>query len=239
MNRVQRIVFSMLMTYLAAILVLQHLLSDNFRIMGIVLYALIASIFVGSRFAPAPTKTHRTLARAIMFIVIGDFFLILLGTFPCISKGDLFVKVGGMIGFLCAYGTLITLYIRNFSFGKKDFLASLPVLAVLGPVLGVLLPLVPPGMKVFSVVFGLTVGFMAWNALCQIHRAYFTGTVAIRTAVSGFLMFLSDMGVAFVFFYPGMEQNSPWLENEIWITYVPAWSLVFVNLLEEKLLAGE
>ena len=43
------------------------------------------------------------------------------------------------------------------------------------------------------------------------------------------------MGVAFVMFYPGMQTNSPWLENEIWITYVPAWTLIFINLLEEKL----
>lgn len=48
-------------------------------------------------------------------------------------------------------------------------------------------------------------------------------------------MLLSDMGVAFVFFYPGLVHNAPWLENEIWITYVPAWTLVLTNLLEEKL----
>jgi hypothetical protein len=53
--------------------------------------------------------------------------------------------------------------------------------------------------------------------------------------MAGFLMLLSDMGVAFVMFYPGMQSNVPWLENEIWITYVPAWTLVFINLLEEKL----
>ena len=112
----------------------------------------------------------------------------------------------------------------------------IPVLAVLIPVLITLVPRIEGIFRYFAIFFGLFVGFMAWNALCTIHRKYFSKNVAFRFALAGFFMFLSDMGVAFVLFYPGLMTNAPWLENEIWITYVPAWTLVFVNLLEEKLL---
>jgi hypothetical protein len=151
------------------------------------------------------------------------------------GKEDLLIKVPGMIGFICAYSTLTWLFTRKFSFGKKDLLMLLPVLAVITPVLYTLLPRIEGPMFYFAIFFTFVVSFMAWNGLCGIHRGFYTRKVAVRFAIAGFLMLLSDMGVAFVMFYPGMQSNVPWLENEIWITYVPAWTLVFINLLEEKL----
>jgi hypothetical protein len=236
MTRVQRIVFSMLLVQTAGILLLQHMLADNFRVMGTIAYTVITSLFIGSRFAPRLTATHAVVGRAIMFIWLGDFFLVFLGTLPWFSKTDLFLQMAGMVFFMCAYGTLIWLYTRRFRFAGRDVIALLPVLFILIPVLIILLPYIKGVMLAFALLFAAVVGFMAWNALCTIHRGYFSKKAAIRFAISGSLMFLSDMGVAFVFFYPGMQSNVPFLENEIWITYVPSWALVFVNLLEEKLL---
>ena len=237
MRLVQRMIFAVFMVYLCGILVLQHLLAEaeNFAIMGIVLYTVIVAVFVASRLAPKPTRLHRIVARAIMFIVVGDFFLVLMGTLPFFTKDDLFVKVFGMAGFLCAYFTLAWLFTRNFSLGKKDLIKTLPVLVVIIPVLLTLVPLIQGPMVIFAIFFTCIVSFMAWNGLCATHRGFYTPAVARRFALAGFLMLLSDMGVAFVFFYPGLVHNAPWLENEIWITYVPAWTLVLINLLEEKL----
>ena len=128
MSLIQRMVFAIFMVYLCGILVLQHLLADaeNFTIMGIVLYTVITALFVASRFAPRPTRMHRIVGRAIMFIVVGDFFLVLLGTLPFFTKDDLFVKVFGMGGFLCAYFTLAWLFTRNFSLEKKTWSRPFP-----------------------------------------------------------------------------------------------------------------
>ena len=236
MNVTQKIVFSMMMVLLIGILVLQHKLADNFSVMGIVLFMVISSLVVGSLFAPRPTRTHKIIGIAIFFIFIGDIFLVFSKTIPGVPKDALLSTVLGMLGFLCAYAMLIRLFTRHFSLGIKDMIMMVPVLAVLIPVLITLVPRIEGIFRYFAIFFGLFVGFMAWNALCTIHRKYFNKNVALRFAVAGFFMFLSDMGVAFVLFYPGMMTNAPWLENEIWITYVPAWTLVFVNLLEEKLL---
>ena len=235
MNQIQRTVFIMLMVDLCGILYLQHLLADNFAIMGVVLYMVILSLAAGSLMAPRPSRLHRIVGLAILFIAVGDFFLVFLGTLPMFTKDDLFVKVFGMIGFICAYSTLTWLFTRGFTLGKPDLLMLLPVFVVITPVLYVLLPLIKGPMFYFAIFFTFIVSFMAWNGLCVIHRGFYTRKVALRFAMAGFLMLLSDMGVAFVMFYPGMQTNVPWLENEIWITYVPAWTLVFINLLEERL----
>jgi hypothetical protein len=115
-------------------------------------------------------------------------------------------------------------------------LYALPVLAVLIPILVMLLPRVSGPFLIVALIFALTVSFMAWSAICTISRGYYTRTVSIRFAIAGYLMFLSDMGVALVFFYPGMQTNVTWLLNEIWITYVPAWTLILINIMENKLI---
>lgn len=227
--------FVIFMIDLCGILYLQHLLPDNFAIMGVVLYTVIISLCAGSLMAPRHTPLHRIVGLAIIFIAFGDLFLVFMGTLPMFGKEDYVIKVPGMIGFICAYSTLSWLYTRNFSIGKKDLLMLLPVLAVIVPVLYTLLPRIEGPMFYFGIFFTLIVSFMAWNSLCSLHRGFYTRKVAARFAMAGFLMLLSDMGVAFVMFYPGMQTNAPWLENEIWITYVPAWTLIFINLLEEKL----
>ena len=58
---------------------------------------------------------------------------------------------------------------------------------------------------------------------------------ALAVAIAGYLMFLSDLAVGFSFFYPGLHLNQPWLGTFIWVTYIPAWTLILVNLSESRL----
>ena len=48
-------------------------------------------------------------------------------------------------------------------------------------------------------------------------------------------MVMSDLAVGFSFFYPGLHRNQPWLGTFIWVTYIPAWTLILVNLSESRL----
>lgn len=235
MTQIQKTVLIIFFVDLCGILVLQHYLEVKNPIIGIVLYTVILSMVLGSLLAPRKTKIHRIVGYAIMFIAIGDFFLVLLGTQPFFPDYEHIINPAGMFGFMCAYATLIWVFTRNFSLTKKDLVKTIPVLLIVGPVLLLLIPRIQGPMIVLAIIFSIIVSFMAWNALCCIHRGFYCRNVAIRFALAGFLMLLSDMGVAFALFYPGTISTSPWLQNEIWITYIPAWTLIFVNLLEEKL----
>ena len=99
----------------------------------------------------------------------------------------------------------------------------------------ILLPHASGPFLIVALVFAFTVAFMAWSALCTIHRGYYTRAVSMRFAIAGYLMFLSDMGVAITFFYPGMQGNIPWLLNEVWVTYIPAWALILVTIAGNQL----
>lgn len=235
MNRWQRIIFATIMVQLVAVLVLFHLLVDNYRALGIVKYGVIASIFVGSLLLRKRTTDHCALAVGIAGLFVGDFFLIFLGTLPGWSPDLLPVKVGGMIGFLGGYLSLLSAYWRRVTFGGRDALALLPVLLVVVPAGVLLVPHLQGVMLIWALVFTFFLSVMAWSGICTIHRGYYRTNVAWRFAVAGYLMFLSDMGVGFSFFYPGLHRNLPWLGTEIWITYIPAWTLILINLSEPRL----
>jgi hypothetical protein len=239
-NLVQRIIFAMVMVQLAAILVLQYVLVNNDAAFGIVKYAIITTIFVASLLLPKPSRVHWALWLAILLLFVGDFFLVFLWLVLLGVAGDsLVIKVGGMAGFLSAYVCLTWVYTRKFSFGARDLLSALPVLAVLVPILILLVPHVTGPFLIVALVFAFTVGFMAWNAICTIHRGYYRRSVSIKFAVAGYLMFLSDMGVALTFFYPGLQGNIPWLLNEVWVTYVPGWTLILITIAENTLIEDQ
>jgi hypothetical protein len=234
-RRWQRIFAAMIMTQLVAVLVLFHLLSDHYAALGTVKYAVIGSIFVASLFLPKPTADHRWLAAAVALLFVGDFFLIFVGTLPGVSPDQTWVKVGGMIGFFAAYLCLLGAYWRRVAFGRGELLSAFPVLIAVAPVAVVLVPHVHGAMLAWALLFAFFLALMAWSALCTVHRAYYTRPVAVRFAIAGFLMFLSDLAVGLSFFYPGLHRNQPWLGTWIWITYVPAWALIVVNLAEPRL----
>ena len=236
-RRWQRVFLAVLGVQLAAVLVLLHVLEGNYRPLGIVKYAVIGSIFAASRLLPRPTADHQRLSAAVAFLFVGDFFLIFAGTLPGVSPDQTFVKLGGMVGFLGGYLCLLAAYWRQVRWGRHELMALLPVLAALVPVAIVLWPHLHGMMRAWALIFTGFLSLMAWSALCTVHRGYYARPVALRFAVAGYLMFLSDLAVGLSFFYPGLHRNLPWLGTLIWITYVPAWALVVVNLSEPRLRA--
>jgi hypothetical protein len=234
-QRWQRVFVAVICVQLVAVLVLLHVLEGNYRPLGIVKYAVIGSIFVTSALLPRPTLDHRQLAAAVAFLFVGDFFLVFAGTLPGISPDQTFVKIGGMVGFLGGYLCLLAAYWRNVRWRAKDVIAVLPILAALVPVASALVPYMHGLMLAWALIFTAFLALMAWSALCTLHRGYYARPVALRFAVAGYLMFLSDLAVGLSFFYPGLHRNLPWLGTLIWVTYVPAWALIVVNLSEPRL----
>lgn len=228
-------IFSLIMIELVAVLFIFHFLTDNYIPLGIVKFSVIISIFTCSLFLPKLTCEHRLIGYAITFLLIGDIFFIFTGLLPGVTPETLFVKIGGMSGFFIAYIILCFLFIRNFSFGYKDLIALIPILLIIIPVAIFNLPYLHGPLLIGTLIFAFIVSFMAWNGLCTLHRGYFKRRVAIKLALAGFLMFASDMGVTFGLFYPEITRQDPWLGNFIWITYIPGWTLLLLNLFETNL----
>ncbi len=235
-NNLNKLVFSLIMIQLAAVLVLFHILEHNYLPLGIVKYTVILSIFITSFFAPKNSPEHKLTGYAIAFLLIGDTFFILIGLIPGCSPESPLAKTGGMLGFFAAYGILSYLFSRNFSLGRQDFFKLIPVLIVISPVAYIIIPYLQGVQLAGALVFALLLSFMAWSGLCTLHRGYFKRSVAMKFALAGFLMFASDMGVTFSLFYPGLTRQDPWLGNFIWITYIPGWTLLLLTLFETNLI---
>ena len=235
MSRSMRALMAVFGVQLVCILVLLHLLQGSYAALGVAKYTVITSIVVASALVRGRTPLHRPLAMAFVFLWVGDFFLIFVGVLPGVSPDDRWVHICGMVGFLIAYLCLLKVYWKRPSLGRSDGVAALPVLAIGVPVVVLLWPDVSGGLRIWALVFTLGVGTMAWFAICTLHRGFYRPTIARRFAAAGLLIFLSDMGVGFSFFYPELHRNLPWLGFEIWITYVPAWCLLLLNLAEDDL----
>jgi uncharacterized membrane protein YhhN len=79
--------------------------------------------------------------------------------------------------------------------------------------------------------------YMAWTAVSTLFRGYFSPGASCRIALAGYLMFLSDMGVANSLFNPALAgQPAPMLDVFVWVTYVPAWTLIVVTIADDNLL---
>ncbi|MCL5057794.1 MAG: hypothetical protein M1130_07340 [Actinobacteria bacterium] len=62
--------------------------------------------------------------------------------------------------------------------------------------------------------------------------------LAYLSLLAGLLILISDIGVANNVFNPAYSSIIvPWLQNIIWGTYIPAWTLMAVNIAENRLLA--
>jgi hypothetical protein len=129
------------------------------------------------------------------------------------------------------------LSITKYAVISSIFIAMIPALFVMVPVI-IITPHTHGLMMLWVLAFTVFLSFMAWSAICTVHRSYYERKYATRSAIAGYFMFLSDMGMGFGFFYPGLDRNIPWHGTEIWITYIPAWTLILMNLSEEKLRRG-
>lgn len=125
---------------------------------------------------------------------------------------------------------------KNFSISKKNLLVILPIALVFVPVFLHLSRFVNGPMFVAASVFGLILSYMCWTATCCLLRGYFTRKAALLLAISGCLIFISDLAVAIALFDPLFKNHFvPLLENIIWITFVPAWALILSTVAEENL----
>ncbi|MDP4161100.1 MAG: lysoplasmalogenase family protein [Bacillota bacterium] len=193
----------------------------------------VLTIFIAALSIEKKCLEQKVLTVAAFFMVIGDFFLGLGERIGILKSWDVPL---GMFGFMISYIFLIIAFQKNFSIKGKNLWAILPIAVVFITIFFNLAEFVKGPMFVAALVFGLVLCYMCWTALCSLFRGYFSKKAAWLIAISGCLIFISDMGVAHAVFNPLFKgQFVPWLKVYIWITFVPAWTLILATVTEENL----
>lgn len=232
MNSKQKVLLSIFLPLSALIVILDNVFPGA-DMVNYFKFATVCAVFLASLKIAKRYREQVVLNVAVFFAVVGDFFLNLCSTVP-----ELAVRVVpfGISGFLLAYILLIVVFHKKYSASWKELLAAVPVLAVFIPNLIILHPYVSGYMLWGTLLFGLVLCFMAWTSIGAMFRGYFRMEVSWRVALAGYLMFISDMGVANSLFNPAFAGHFvPWLENIIWGAYVPAWTLIAVTIAEDEL----
>lgn len=198
-------------------------------------YTIMISLFLSALIIKKNFFEQKLMALSFFFLVIADFFLVFADT---IQNLNMDVSPFGILGFLCAYLCLISVYQKNFKLRKAETLAAIPFVIIYIGVFSFLMPYISNVvMKAGTLIFGVVLSYMAWTSICTIFRNYFTKKASWIIAVSGCLMFICDVGVAFSMFYPPfVMQHTTWLINIIWTAYIPGWTLLDVLICEKKLI---
>lgn len=235
MNARQKILLTVFLSLTVVILILDNLCPGDKKI-SYVKFTTVFFLFMSAFFCRKRYREQVMLYIAVFFSMIGDFFLSIcnVNILSMAGKAGVF---GGMSFFL-AYLALIAAFMKGHGAGKGGVLASAPVLALAVPVFLMIQPYIRQELYWGVVIFTFVLGFMAWAAICTMFRGYYSTGAARRLALAGYLIMASDSGVALAQFNPAFAGHfTPWLENIIWGTYVPAWTLVVVTIAGEDLLA--
>lgn len=198
-------------------------------------YATMITLFLSALTIKKKFFEQKLMALSLFFLVIADFFLVFAGT---IENLKINLDPFGILGFLCAYICLIAAYNKNFKLRRVEIVAAIPFVIMFIGVFGLLMPYIYNlAIKIGTLIFGIVLSYMAWTSVCTIFRNYFTKKASWIIAVSGCLMFICDVAVAFSKFYPLFAmKHTTWLTNIIWTAYIPGWTLLAVLICEKDLI---
>jgi hypothetical protein len=222
MNNTQKTLLAVYLPLTLLLLIFDHLYpaADMVQYLR---YTVMITLFLSVTSMSKKYQEQRIMAIAFFFVVIADFFLVFSTTWHL--SIDL-SPLGGM-GFLLAYLCLIAAYQRNFRIGWPEVLSAIPIALIFFWVFLILKPYVQGPMLIGALLFGIVLCYMTWTAVSTVYRGYYSPKIARLLALSGSLMFISDMGVAISMFHPDYAGVFvPWLKNFVWATYVPGWTLL-------------
>ncbi|KJS22024.1 MAG: hypothetical protein VR72_08035 [Clostridiaceae bacterium BRH_c20a] len=234
MNNVQRALLTIYLPITICILILDNLY-PGVNMINYIKYTIIISLFIVAFKVKKNYTEQNFMTLAIFFAMFSDFFLVFCSTIPELSRR---VVPFGIGGFLIAYLILIVTYQKNFKLGWGESLAIIPVLGIFLPHFIFLYPHTNGLMFYGAFMFGFVLCYMTWTSICTIFRGYFNPRTSHLIALSGFLMFICDIGVAHAIFNPAFSNSFvPWLKNIIWFSYIPAWTLLVIIIAEKNLLS--
>ena len=177
---------------------------------------------------------QRLLVPAFVCTVISDYFFVLLRVLnPDFANRNIY----GMLGFILAYLFLIAAFQKNVRFGKMELLTLVPFVLIFSLVLWALARYAEGLMFWAAIFLGIVLSYAGMTMVATVYRGYFRKEAAWRIALSGCILFASDMVVAFSIFHPEFQGYILWKENLIWTTYMAGWLLLLTVAPDEQLLA--
>ena len=235
MNNTQRILLVIYLPITLLILILDNIYPKEDMVLYLK-YTIMITLFLSAITMQKKFREQKIMALSFFFLVVADFFLVFINT---IDNLKLNFSALGVIGFLFAYICLIVTYQKNFKVGKEEIIVAIPIEIIFIYVFISLQPYVKGLMFIGALIFLSVLCYMTWTSICTIFRGYFTKKSACLIAISGILMFICDIGVAFSRFHPiYSKMYVPWLTNIIWTTYIPGWTLLVVVICEKNLIMG-
>lgn len=232
MNNIQRALLAIYLPLTLLFLVLDNLYPGE-SFVSYIKFATIITLFLVAFCIKKKYKEQKLMTLAILFVTIGDFFLVYCRNIKELSN---IVVPFGMLGFMVAYLSLILAFQKNFKIGLGELLALVPVLGIFIPNCIVLYPYITGSIFYGVTIFSLVICYMTWTTISTLFRGYYNPIVSRYIALSGFLMLICDLGVANSLFNPAFAGKFiPWLKNIIWGAYVPAWTLIVFIIATEDL----
>ena len=235
MNNTQRILLVIYLPMTLLILILDNIYPKEDMVLYLK-YTIMITLFLSAITMQKKFREQKIMALSFFFLVVADFFLVFINT---IDNLKLNFSAFGVAGFLFAYLCLIVTYQKNFKVGKEEIIIAIPIGIIFLYAVISLQPYVKGLMFIGALIFLSVLCYMTWTSICTIFRGYFTQKSALLIAISGILMFICDIGVAFSRFHPiYSKMYVPWLTNIIWTTYIPGWTLLVVIICEKNLIIG-
>lgn len=235
MNNTQRILLVIYLPITLLMLILDNIYPKEDMVLYLK-YTIMITLFLSAITMQKKFREQKIMTLSFFFLVVADFFLVFINT---IDNLKLNFSALGVIGFLFAYICLIVTYQKNFKVGKEEIIVAIPIGIIFIYVFISLQPYVKGLMFIGTLIFLSVLCYMTWTSICTIFRGYFTKKSAWLIAISGILMFICDIGVAFSRFHPiYSKMYVPWLTNIIWTTYIPGWTLLVVVICEKNLIIG-
>ena len=227
MNNIQRNIISAYVI-IASILVFTDFLFPGKSCINLLKFVITFSLFFISLCQKKNYKEQWMMFIAHFFVVIADYFFVLSKWLKDgrISNLD---KLCGTLFFLIAYLLLIKTWGKNckHNLGPGEFVLGLLILILFWPVVATISPHLKIPLKLGALLFGLVLYLLVWCGISTGLRGYYGRNTSRFIGLASCLIFISDVAVAHASLNPAFSDKFvSWLSALIWITYIPAWSII-------------
>lgn len=181
-------------------------------------------------------KEQKILVFAFLLTIVSDyFFQYLRAVDPDMVNRKLF----GIIGFIAVYLVLTAAFQRNFRIGKAEIITALPFVGIFTGVMVALRQYMTGLYLIFAIVLGVVLSYTGMTMVSTLYRGYFNRKTAWLIALSGCILFFSDLIVAYSIFHPEYNMFILWKDNTIWLTYMIGWLLLLFVTTEDRILTSD
>ncbi len=231
MNSKDKIIYGYIII-LTVLLLITNVILKGGILAKIIMVTIRVSLMIAAIGSQKKYREQRLLVFAFVFSVISDLFLTI---FELITPYRAVYDIIGILGFFGTYLVLNAVFIRNRRFNVLDFLVSWPFWLVFAIIARILIPFVSGPLRIVAIFLGAMLCFTAANMAATIYRGFYRKKVSYLIAMSGTMIFVCDMFVAFSMFHPEFQHFIVWVENTTWIIYTGEWLLLLVVVKSKNL----